>query len=677
MNIIRLRRASTALLAVLCFVLLSTHAVATSATLPQPQVHTSSSRVLTKWHLQELRAPDSPSAPEPPVRPPAPVPPGKSPVLGGLLPAPKTPDKPTVPVPPARTPTPEPTADVPESPTPTEPAATATPTEPAPTVTPTERAPTVAPTEPAPTATPTEVRASAPTEAPAPQPTPTVAEAEVVELLVKFEAGSGVEMLAHTESVMDVQVVGAIPQLGVQRIRVTSSALSTLETIRRLPGVVYAEPNYSVHLLELPGDPDVSLQWHLEAIAAPDAWDVATGDGVTIAIVDTGVDPRERDLKDKLVNGYDYVNQDAEPWDDQGHGTRVALIAAAAANNGYGGAGVAYDARVMPVKALNDSGSGTHEWLSKAIIWAADNSADVVNLSAGGPYPSQTLQDAVNYASRRGVLLVAAAGNESSNVPAYPAAYDSVLAVSGTTRDQQRAGFSNWGDHVSVAAPGTGILVTSGGGRLSGSGTSLAAPQVSGVAALVLSRNPDLSADQVRDIVQSAASDLGSPGWDPFYGFGQVNAQQAVLYAQSEPGGPNPTDALIEAVNDARRERGLSVLRPHAGLMTSAQHRADELTARCGASGDPGLASCVTRPHQASRRFEAIFVGVASPEAVVRLLAASGAGQDLLFGSYQQIGVGYVETGGRAVSQVWVLRFARVQIVPRVVPPRPIPPGME
>lgn len=498
----------------------------------------------------------------------------------------------------------------------------------------------------------------------------TASDTATVELLVKYEAGGNLGSLAQAEAGLSARVVEHISRLGVHVVRVASDRpAAAVEALRRLPGVAYVEPNYSVQIMGRPDDPDVPVQWHLDAIEAPAAWDISTGDGVVIAVIDTGVDPEERDLKNKLVSGYDFVNRDSGPWDDQGHGTRIALIAAAAADNGYGGAGVAYDAQIMPLKALANTGSGTHAWIAKAIIWATDNGANVINLSIGGPYPSETLRDAVNYASRQGVLLVAAAGNESSNVPVYPAAYDPVLAVAGTSRDQQRAGFSNWGDHVSVAAPGTNILVTHGGSHRAGSGTSLAAPQVAGVAALVLSRNQGLSAGQVRDVIQTTAEDLGNPGWDPFYGFGQVNAYQAVLRAQREGSGVNPTNAVVEAVNHTRRRQDLPALYADDELMAAAQQKAENLIERCMSDGNGNLATCLGQASGISRRHEVKLAGISSPEAVVSLLSASPAGQRLLFGPYLQIGVGHVDAGRGSMSQVWILRFAQERIHPTLGPP--------
>lgn len=643
MNKVRLCRAGALALAVVCFTLVTTHAQAIPATLPQPQTRTDL-LVSSASHVQVAQSPARQATPIHPVEPPVVVPPVKPPAPTAVPPEPQPPRVLPAPVYPVKTPVPRPPANPPVVSHPPKPPVSSVPTKP-----------------PVGVVTPPENGGG---------PVP---EASTLELLVKFEVGNDERLFAQVGTDLNIQVVDQIPQLGVSVVRVVSSTPDRIpQALRLMPGIAYVEPNYPVNILGWPNDPDVAVQWHLAAIEAPAAWDMATGAGVVVGVIDTGVDPSERDLKDKIVPGYDFVNDDAEPWDDQGHGTRIAAIVAAAANNGYGGVGVAYDAQVMPLKALNNTGSGRHAWISKAIIWATDHDADVINLSIGGPYHSQTLQDAVNYAWQHGVLLVAAAGNESTNIPVYPAAYDPVLAVAGTTRDQQRAGFSNWGDYVAVAAPGTNILVTSGGNHQMRNGTSFAAPQVSGVASLVLSRNPGLTASQVRDIIQTTANDLGSQGWDPFYGFGQVNAYQAVLQARHESGGPNPTTAVVDAVNHARQLRDLPALRADDQLMAAVQRRAESLTSRCMSSGEASLASCVTRLGSSTHRSEVMLVGVSSPQAVVDLLAVSTAGQELLFGPYWQIGVGYVEAGRGPISQVWVLRFAQERVRPPHGPPIPV-----
>ncbi len=491
------------------------------------------------------------------------------------------------------------------------------------------------------------------------------------EILVKFADSLSFQAAAQLHSRVGGVLTGQIPALKVQVVRVPPGQLQeALEVYNRMPGVVYAEPNYRVEILGAPDDPLFSKQWNLEAIRAPEAWELSRGDGAVIAIVDTGVRPDEPDLKDKLLPGYDFVNNDPQPWDDQGHGTLIALVAAAATNNGVGIAGVGYNARIMPLKALDATGAGTHAWLAAAIVWAAERGADVINLSLGGPFSSRTLAEAVEFAWKRGVVLVAAAGNESSDVMIYPAAYPSVMAVVATTRDMQRASFSNYGRHVSIAAPGVGIPYGQAGEIWSWSGTSLATPHVAGVAALVAARNPSLTNAQIREILEQTAEDLGEPGWDPYFGHGLVNAYQAVAEAAPTEEVLKLREAMIEAVNAIRRERNLPLLRPEPRLMELAQRRAERLARQCADTVDPDqLWACLTQAATVSGGDEVALIGVETVQAAVQFLLDSPTGREGLLGAYWEIGVGLVLGNQNWHPPVWVLRFGRGRAGPVAPPP--------
>jgi serine protease len=343
------------------------------------------------------------------------------------------------------------------------------------------------------------------------------------------------------------------------------------------PEVVYAEPNYYVYAADVPAapltftpdDPYFSLQWNLNAIQAPRAWDVSDGENVVVAVLDSGIAYEDYqqyrqapDLQEtRFIAGYDFVNNDAHPNDDGGHGSHVAGTIAQSTNNAVGVAGVAYNATLMPVKVLNARGQGSFDALAQGIIFAADHGARVINMSLSGRKTSQLLVDAINYATDKGVLIVAAAGNSGGAVE-YPAAYDRVLAVGSVEFQQQRAQYSNYGPQVSVVAPGGDTHADiNGDGYPDGvlqqtftpgdystfqlkymEGTSMAAPHVAGVAALLFAFNPGASADQVRQAIESTAMDLGAPGRDDDYGYGLVQAAAALqsLGAGLEPT-PTPT----------------------------------------------------------------------------------------------------------------------------------------
>lgn len=316
-----------------------------------------------------------------------------------------------------------------------------------------------------------------------------------------------------------------------------SQAEVALEPHAYLPFVAksYVQPRY-------PSDPDYPYQWALEQIDGPRAWSLSTGRDIVVAVIDTGVDLDHPDLSDKLVgNGRSFLMNAAGADDDNGHGTHVAGIIAASTDNAVGIAGLGWDTRVLPVKLLDEDGLGDPLLIDDAIYYATDQGAQVINLSLGVPNdcPSD-VEAAVAYASSRGVVVVAAAGNHQEGsfggIEMYPANCAHVLGVAATGIDDAIASFSNWGDHVSIVAPGSGIYSTWWPGADYRevyysylSGTSMAAPHVSGLAALVLDRYPSYTPDQVASAILDNAVDLGTSGWDPYFGCGRIDAFQTVL----------------------------------------------------------------------------------------------------------------------------------------------------
>jgi subtilisin family serine protease len=308
------------------------------------------------------------------------------------------------------------------------------------------------------------------------------------------------------------------------------------------PLVAYAEPNHTRALMRTPNDAVIGQQWALSSIHAFEAWDITTGGDITIALLDTGVSRSHPDLKGKLLPGYDFANDDDDPSDDEGHGTYTAGVAAANSDNGAGIAGICWQCKILPVKVLNRRGQGQDASIARGLRWAVDQGARIISMSLGGPDDTQVIRDAVAYAHDHNVLLVAASGNghADGNKPNYPAAYPNVLAVSATGRNDGVTGFSTTGDYVGISAPGVGVwstLWTPGQGDTYGAanGTSAACPHVAGAAALVLSVRPELSADQVAEILEASADDQGVPGRDADQGYGRLNVLRAVQLA-ADPG---------------------------------------------------------------------------------------------------------------------------------------------
>lgn len=252
-------------------------------------------------------------------------------------------------------------------------------------------------------------------------------------------------------------------------IEIASAAISDLASVlarlARDPRVEYAEPLARVHAMFVPNDPELKQQWHMSRINAERAWDFGIGRGVTVAVVDTGIacedfGPFKKGsdlLATECVPGWNFVAGNEHANDDQGHGTHVAGTIAQSTNNGIGVTGVAFGARLMPVKVLNEDGWGTTADVADGIRWAADNGAHVINLSLGGPRNSRVLQSAVDHALSMGVVVVAAAGNSGSSV-GYPGASDGVIGVSATNSDDKLAPFSSRGKGVDIAAPGVKVV---------------------------------------------------------------------------------------------------------------------------------------------------------------------------------------------------------------------------
>ncbi|MFC4072890.1 S8 family serine peptidase [Actinoplanes subglobosus] len=297
------------------------------------------------------------------------------------------------------------------------------------------------------------------------------------------------------------------PQLNAVTVTVTGDAARALAGF---PEVTYVESTPVARVTRTPDDPLQSRQWGNRVIGSPAAWDVTTGSAdVVVAVVDTGVSPVS-ELAGRLLPGYDFVNDDADPADDNGHGTMAASVIAAAGDNGDGLAGLCWTCRILPVKVMGSNGSGGHDDIAKGIVYAVDQGAEVINMSLGGPDGSQILADAVAYAADHGVLVVASAGNDGVPDLSYPAGYPTAIAVAASTEDDGRYDWSNYGaGWVDVAAPGVNVAQSRDGGYFWFTGTSSAAPMVAGVAALGLSVQPVATAAQVRTAIETTAVPAG------------------------------------------------------------------------------------------------------------------------------------------------------------------------
>ena len=363
------------------------------------------------------------------------------------------------------------------------------------------------------------------------------------------------------------------------------------------PDVMYAHPNRSLRLDFVPNDPQFPNQWWLKAIRAEEAWDVTSGSAdIIIGVIDTGIDYLHEDLQGSLWinaaedvnrngrfdaadlngvdedgNGYvddvigwdftdapafadggDFLDPDPDPMDENGHGTAVSGIIAAATDNGVGVAGLAFGCRVMTLRAGTSRGLLQEDDVAQAIVYAVENGAAVVNMSFGDTVVSPLLRDVMRYAAERGVVLVASAGNSGDEQAHYPSGFDDVISVGATDTDDGLASFSSRGSWVDLVAPGLDVLTTAPGNLYSNfSGTSASAPVVSALAGLVLSLQPDLTPEAVKGILLSTAVDLGELGWDPVFAGGRIDAFRALRLPR----------AAVARITDPPMDAGLAAAR--------------------------------------------------------------------------------------------------------------------
>jgi thermitase len=379
------------------------------------------------------------------------------------------------------------------------------------------------------------------------------------ELLVTYEKSDSKQANEEAPKTVGAKVEKDFPEMGVQHVSVPEVKNEKAKEVRQkalerkkkdleqAPEVKAVDYNYVGKGTMVPSDSHYGRQWGFPKINAPKAWDFGSinRNNVKVAVLDSGIDMNHTDLKGKVVAQYDYVTNDYDATDDRGHGTHVAGTIAAKTNNTDAGgnylgvAGTCQSCQLLNAKVLDKDNQGDYARYIYAIHWAVANKANVINMSFAHRVPSDALESAVDYAWNSGILLVASAGNLGDDI--YPAAYKNVIAVAATDSNDKRALFddpkttpydqSNIGEYVDVAAPGKDIWSTTPGWYANGSGTSMAAPHVSGLAGLLFSQG-QLSNGQVRTAIENQARDLGAWGKDNAFGYGRIDAYYSIVYTK-------------------------------------------------------------------------------------------------------------------------------------------------
>jgi subtilisin family serine protease len=396
-------------------------------------------------------------------------------------------------------------------------------------------------------------------------------------LLVKFEARTSKGVVDAVLGRAKVDLESVMTQTGVHVVRVSPSRrAAALAILESSPRVEYAERDVRLRALDtIPNDSEWAGQWGPRRVSAPRAWDVTRGsENVVIAVLDTGVDFSHPDLTGAFVAGYDFVNDDPDAGDDHGHGTATAGVAAARTNNANGVAGACWTCSLMPVKVLGSDAYGDSSTVARGIVWAVDHGARVVNLSLGGPETTQTLTDAVAYATARGALLVAAAGNDGTSAPYYPAASPAVIGVAAVDELDEPYGWSNHGPWVHVAAPGCNLAPLPAGVYGEYCGTSSAAPLVAGLAGLALSYAPGATSADLERAIERASEPTAMD-----VRHGRVDAA-AMLSSLGAPSAPMLSSLRARGRLTTRRPQWARTLTVDSGTIvaTLTSRPADRLT---------------------------------------------------------------------------------------------------
>ncbi|MCF8083466.1 MAG: S8 family serine peptidase [Deltaproteobacteria bacterium] len=353
------------------------------------------------------------------------------------------------------------------------------------------------------------------------------------EVLLKFHLGVSKEEIREILKKHNLVEVtdDTLSKIGYIKVRIADGRdpIGVIKEIGKEYKLKIPEPNYIINTLTI-SDPFYSDQWYIPDTNFDKAWqNVKRKNTIRVGVIDSGVDAKHPDLKGKVLDGYNFVEDNPDGSDVHGHGTFVAGIIAATANN-IGIKGLYDYAQVIPVKVIDENGLGTYEDAAKGIIYAADNGAKVINLSIGGYAYSAMLQDAVDYALERGCIVAAAGGNDGIEQAIYPAAYPDVIGVSGLGYDGEIWINSNSGSHIDVSTPGVNIISTGVDESYSFvSGTSGASAMVSALAAMLVSEKPDLSNSLIHRLITQSAKDLGENGKDKIYGAGEIDAESALV----------------------------------------------------------------------------------------------------------------------------------------------------